>query len=214
MPDTRAAVAHQFDDPVQQYESSYLGMWIFLVTEILFFGGLFIGYTALRYMYADSFAEASTHLSVVLGSVNTAILIGSSLTMVLAVHSAQADDAKGLVRFLLFTIFLGLAFLAIKGIEYGHKFTEHLVPGPMFAYEGLQADHAELFFSLYFLMTGLHAAHMVIGVGILGVLTILAWRKHFSSVYYTPVDITGLYWHFVDIVWIFLFPLLYLIGRH
>lgn len=214
MPEAHAATAHQFEDAEQQYEAASLGMWIFLVTEVLFFGGLFTAYLVYRYEHAAAFAGASSHLGLWLGGINTAVLIGSSLTMALAVHAAQTGHRKTLIQFLGATIALGLVFLTIKGVEYSHKFHEHLVPGLNFAYEGADANAAELFFCLYFLMTGLHALHMIIGVGVLGVLAWLAWRGWFSSEYYAPVEVTGLYWHFVDLVWIFLFPLLYLIGRH
>jgi cytochrome c oxidase subunit 3 len=212
--DTSSILAHQFDDIEQQTEAATLGMWAFLVTEILFFGGLFLCYVVYRSNYPGAFASGSHHLDIFLGTVNTAVLIGSSLTMALAVHAAQLGHRQQLILFLVETLVLGAVFLGIKGIEYAHKFEEHLVPGPLFHFEGAHAQHAQIFFSLYFAMTGLHAAHMVIGIGILTVLTILAWRGKFSAVYYAPIEISGLYWHFVDIVWIFLFPLLYLIGRH
>lgn len=212
--ESQTALAHQFDDLEQQAEAVNLGMWTFLITEILFFGGLFAGYAVYRSAYPEAFASGSHHLDVFLGAVNTIVLIGSSLTMAMAVHAAQLGKREALIVFLLGTILLGLVFLGIKGIEYAHKFAEHLVPGQAFVYEGPHAQHAQLFFSFYFAMTGMHALHMVIGVGILAVLVVLAWRKRFSSAYYAPVEISGLYWHFVDIVWIFLFPLLYLIGRH
>jgi cytochrome c oxidase subunit 3 len=212
--ETRTIPAHQFDDLEQQYEAANLGMWAFLATEILFFGGLFLGYTVYRAAYPAAFAEGSHHLDIALGSVNTAVLIGSSLTMALAVHSAQVGKRQALVGFLGLTMLLGLVFLSIKFVEYGHKFAEALVPGAHFVYSGPSAPQVQLFVAFYFIMTGLHALHMVIGIGLLGVLAWLAWRDHFSAQYYTPVEIAGLYWHFVDIVWIFLFPLLYLIGRH
>lgn len=207
-------LAHHFSDLEQQREASTLGMWAFLITEIMFFGGLFTGYAVYRAAYPEAFAEASHHLDVLLGSINTVVLIGSSLTMALAVHGAQVNDRKALIRFLLLTMFLGLVFLGIKLIEYAHKFEEQLVPGSNFYYAGAHPQQVQLFFSFYFAMTGMHALHMIIGIGILSVLVILAWRGRFSSVYYSPVELTGLYWHFVDIVWIFLFPLLYLIGLH
>lgn len=209
-----AVLAHHFNDLEQQRKASTLGMWAFLITEIMFFGGLFTGYAVYRAAYPEAFAEASHHLDVLLGSINTAVLISSSLTMALAVHGAQVNDRKALIRFLLLTMFLGLVFLGIKLFEYAHKFAEQLVPGSNFHYEGAHAQQVQLFFSFYFAMTGMHALHMIIGIGILTVLVILAWRGRFSSVYYSPVELTGLYWHFVDIVWIFLFPLLYLIGLH
>jgi cytochrome c oxidase subunit 3 len=209
-----AHVAHHFDDARQQREAGSLGMWIFLVTEIMFFGGLFTAYVVYRALFPDTFAHASRHLNVVLGTTNTVVLITSSLTMALAVWSAQTDRRSGTVRALLATIGLGSVFLGIKAWEYAHKFHEGLVPGPAFAYSGPDAPHAQLFFSLYFTMTGLHALHMVIGIGLLLWLLSAARAGRFSAAYHTPVEVTGLYWHFVDIVWIFLFPLLYLIGRH
>jgi cytochrome c oxidase subunit 3 len=199
----------------QQFEASTLGMWTFLVTEIMFFGGLFLGYTVYRALYPEAFAEASRLLDYRLGAVNTAVLICSSLTMVLAVRAAQLSQRRPLIIFLVLTIILGSVFLVNKGFEYAHKFHEHLVPGPNFGPEAPLTDphHSQLFFSFYFGMTGLHALHMVIGIGILAVLVYQSWRGRFNSEYFAPVDITGLYWHFVDIVWIFLFPLLYLISR-
>ncbi len=206
-------MAHQFDDLDQQREACSLGMWIFLVTEIMFFGGMFTGYVVYRSAYPEAFADASRHLSVVLGAINTAVLICSSLTMALAVRGAQFGKRKALIGFLLVTILLGSLFLGIKAVEYSRKFHEHLVPGRAFSFEGPHARHAELFFSFYFAMTGTHALHMVIGIGVLAVLVVLSWRGWFSAEYHSPVELTGLYWHFVDIVWIYLFPLLYLISR-
>ena len=199
---------------VQQYAADSLGMWAFLLTEIMFFGGLFLGYTVYRSMYPEAFAEASHHLDIWLGSINTAVLITSSLSMALAVHSAQTNQRRGLIRFLLLTVLLGLVFLGIKGTEYLHKFEEHLIPGANFAYPGPHAHQVQLYFSFYFGMTGLHAFHMIVGIGLLAALVWQAGRGRFSSDYYAPVELIGLYWHFVDIVWIFLFPLLYLLGRH
>jgi cytochrome c oxidase subunit 3 len=226
-------VAHHFDDAEQQYTAAELGMWLFLATEVLFFGGLFCLYTVYRIWYHAAFVAGSHHLDIVLGSVNTAVLLTSSLTMVLAVHAAQINDRRGIVRYLMFTILLGVVFLSIKGYEYHEKFVEHLVPGrhflltdaenrppdshpalaPSRTTQSTNADigHTELFFSFYFAMTGLHALHMIIGIAILGVLAIAARRGSYSQEYFTPVEMTGLYWHFVDIVWVFLFPLLYLI---
>jgi cytochrome c oxidase subunit 3 len=189
-------------------------MWIFLATEVMFFGGLFTGYTVYRSTYMQAFADASNHLDIWLGSVNTAVLIFSSLTMALAVHSAQTGKRRALARFLFLTIVLGSVFLGIKFTEYYFKFEEHLVPGSSFTYGGPLARPAEIFFSFYFAMTGMHALHMIIGIGLLLGLVVKAQRGGFSTSYFTPVELIGLYWHFVDIVWIFLFPLLYLVGRH
>jgi cytochrome c oxidase subunit III len=210
------ALAHQFDTLEQQKESSTLGMWLFLVTEIMFFGGLFLAYVVYRSRYPAAFSAASHSLDVLLGGINTAVLIGSSLTMALAIWAAQVNRRKGIVLFLLLTIALGSTFLVIKTFEYADKFEHHHVPGPSFHFEhpSVQPEHAEIFFSLYFIMTGLHATHMVIGIAVLAVLAVLAWKGRYDSTYYNPLEMAGLYWHFVDIVWIFLFPLLYLLGAH
>ncbi len=214
MSEHHAALAHHFEDMDQQRESATLGMWAFLVQEVLFFGGLFAVYTVYRTAYPAAFADGSHHLDVVLGGINTAVLIGSSLTMALAVYAGQAGSRKGIVIFLVLTMLLGGVFLGIKAVEYAHKFHEHLVPGAFFGPEGVYAPQLELFFSLYFAMTGMHALRMVIGIGLMVWLIVKAVRGRFSAEYYAPVEMVGLYWHFVDIVWIFLFPLLYLIGRH
>jgi cytochrome c oxidase subunit III len=206
---------HHFDDMAQQTEASTLGMWVFLVTEVMFFGGLFMAYLVYRYRDPDGFAEASAHLNRVWGTANTAILIISSLTMALGVRAAQTSArAKTQVGWILATMSLGAAFLGVKVIEYAEKFEHHLVPGPNFHWAGKHPQTAEMFYSLYFCMTGLHALHMIIGLGLMTVIAIMAWRRTFDEHYYTPVEVSGLYWHFVDIVWIFLFPLLYLIGGH
>jgi cytochrome c oxidase subunit 3 len=208
------ALAHHFDNLAQQSEAATLGMWVFLVTEVLFFGGLFATYTIYRAWYPDAFAAASHELDVTLGSINTVVLITSSLTMALGVHAAQMGQRRLLMAFLAVTMLLGAVFLGIKGVEYYHKFVEHHVPGPAFQFEPEHLRHAQIFFSLYFIMTGLHAVHMVIGLGIMLVMFWLAWRGTITAEYYSPIEVSGLYWHFVDIVWIFLFPLLYLLGRH
>jgi cytochrome c oxidase subunit III len=211
-----AKLQHHFDDMEQQVEASVLGMWVFLVTEILFFGGLFLAYIVYRAAAPQAFQEASHHLSIGWGAFNTAVLIFSSLTMALAVRAAQTGrPARTQVMWLGGTMFLGAVFLGVKVIEYADKFKHHIVPGPYFDKSAwAHPAGVEQFYSLYFIMTGLHALHMIIGIGIMTVIAIMAWRKHFDSTYYTPVEVSGLYWHFVDIVWIFLFPLLYLIGRH
>jgi cytochrome c oxidase subunit 3 len=209
-----SAAAHQFDDLEQQKDASIFGMWIFLVTEVMFFGGMFLGYTVYRFRYPEAFMSASNRLDLMMGGVNTAVLILSSLTMALAVHAAQLNKRRLLIGFLLATIALGGVFLGIKAVEYNHKFHEHLVPGSSFQFEGPHSQNAQLFFSFYFAMTGFHALHMVVGIGLLGVIVWMAYKNRFSSGYYNPVEVSGLYWHFVDIVWIFLFPLLYLVGHH
>jgi cytochrome c oxidase subunit III len=213
--DQPAALAHHFDSLEQQKEASTLGMWVFLATEVLFFGGLFLTYTVYRNLYPGAFAAASRELDVLLGGVNTAVLITSSLTMALAVHAAQTGNRRALMLLLVATMALGGVFLGIKSVEYYHKFVEHHVPGPSFQFaEPEYAKNAQLFFSLYFMMTGLHALHMIIGIGIMLFMLWWAWNGTITPEYHAPIEISGLYWHFVDIVWIFLFPLLYLIGRH
>jgi cytochrome c oxidase subunit 3 len=205
---------HHFDTLGQQHEAATLGMWLFLITEVMFFGGLFLAYMLYRIWYPRAWSEASLELNVVLGGTNTIVLIGSSLTMALAVRAAQTGLRKQTVVWLLLTMALGLTFLVIKYFEYAEKFEHHHVPGINFHFPGPDAGPAQIYFSLYFLMTGLHATHMLIGFGLLSVITWMAARGRFSPDWYTPVEMSGLYWHFVDIVWIFLFPLLYLIGYH
>jgi cytochrome c oxidase subunit III len=218
------AVAHHFDDAEQQRDAATLGMWVFISQEVMFFGGALTAYIFYRSWYPQAFAHASRELDVQLGAINTVVLIASSLTMALAVHGAQigrrAQQLWGLALTMVqllwglaLTMVFGTVFLGIKSYEYAHKFHEGLVPGPHFTYHG-DAKEAQLFFSAYFALTGLHALHMIIGLGILTVLLVMAQRGRFGPHYYTPMELTGLYWHFVDIVWIFLFPLLYLIGRH
>ncbi len=208
------ALQHHFETMQQQKEASTLGMWVFLLTEVLFFGGLFFAYLLYRVWYFDAFAEASRTLDISLGAFNTAVLIGSSLTMALAVRSAQTNQRSATVRWLISTIVLGCVFLGVKVVEYADKFEHHHVPGPHFISESPWAAQEQLFFSLYFTMTGLHALHMIVGVGIMSVITWMAAKGKFDEHYYTPVEMAGLYWHFVDLVWIYLFPLLYLVERH
>ncbi|MFN7941924.1 MAG: cytochrome c oxidase subunit 3 family protein [Thermoanaerobaculia bacterium] len=208
------ALAHQFDSLEQQKESSTLGMWLFLVQEVMFFGGLFMCYLLYRWRDPMAFIAGSHELDVVLGLTNTVILISSSLTMAMAVHSAQLGRQRAIVRWLLLTMGLGLAFLGIKVVEYSAKWHHHLIPGEHFHFAGAVGARAEIFFSLYFAMTGMHALHMVVGVALILWLLRLCAKGRFSAAYHSPIENFGLYWHFVDIVWIFLFPLLYLIGRH
>jgi len=208
---------HHFENHDQQKDASTLGMWIFLVTEIMFFGGLFLAYIAYRTAYPDAFGAASNTLNIPLGAVNTAVLICSSLTMAMAVHSAAIGKNKLLITFLIATLVLGGVFLGVKAYEYHDKFVEHHVPGPNFDFKSEDAKHpvdphnASLYFALYFAMTGLHASHMIIGAVIIVVLIRMAAKNRFTPEWHTPIELFGLYWHFVDIVWIFLFPLLYLI---
>ena len=219
------ALRHHFASVAQQKNSASLGMWLFLVTEIMFFGGMFCAYLIYRLAHFNDFAAASSSLNIKLGAGNTVVLLLSSLTVVLAVNAAQRGKRKLLVFYLIATIVLGLAFLGVKAVEYHDKFVEHHVPGPNFNFvEEHAAEHADrapvnqqyaqMFFSLYFVMTGMHAIHMIIGVGLFAGLAVMAWKGRYDENYNTPVENAGLYWHFVDVVWIYLFPLLYLISRH
>jgi len=248
------ALAHQFDSMEQQQDASTFGMWVFLLTEIMMFGGLFTAYLIYRLKYYPAFVAGSTSISVSWGFANTLVLIGSSFTMAMSVWAAQTGRRKAQVWFLIGTMILGAAFLGVKAKEYYDKWDECHIPGignqiigkPFNTWGGCSAkdpklgniaqeiieraekDHeempasaaqqtakqTEIFFSFYFAMTGLHAFHMVIGLGLLAWLLLRAWRGEFTAQYFTPMELGGLYWHFVDIVWIFLFPLLYLISRH
>jgi cytochrome c oxidase subunit 3 len=215
-----AGLAHQFEDLAQQHDADTLGIWVFLVTEIMFFGGVFASYAILRWLYFAAFEAGSHLLDVRLGAINTVVLLGSSLTMALSVRSAQIGNRRALVLFLILTMILGGAFLGVKAYEYRQKFVEHIVPSLDWDPEGKilgrlapgGLDHAQLYFFFYFAMTGLHALHMIIGMGLLLWLVLRARKGNFTPQYFAPVEVVGLYWHFVDIVWIFLFPLLYLIG--
>ena len=207
------ALQHHFETLEQQHEASTLGMWVFLVTEVMFFGGLLVAYLLYRVWYPAAWSEGSLELDILLGGFNTVVLIGSSLTMALAVRAAQTGMPKATVRWLILTILLGLTFLVVKAFEYEHKWALNHIPGPNFQFEGPHARQVEIFLSLYFALTGLHALHMIVGVSLLGVIAWMAHRGRFSPQWSTPVELAGLYWHFVDIVWIFLFPLLYLVDR-
>lgn len=212
------ALREQFDTVAQQRDASTLGMWIFLITEVMFFGGMFLAYSIYRAKYPEVFAVASSSMNVYFGAANTVVLLCSSFTMVMAVRASQLGKRGGIIFWLIWTMLLGLTFLGVKAFEWNEKFELHHVPGMAnFHLNGVGSSMqgpASIFFSLYFAMTGLHALHMVVGVGILSYLMVETIRGKFTAEYMTPVDISGLYWHFVDIVWIFLFPLLYLIDRH
>ncbi|MDQ6655823.1 MAG: cytochrome c oxidase subunit 3 family protein [Verrucomicrobiota bacterium] len=207
-------VEHQFDTAEQQREAATMGMWLFLATEILFFGGMFLGYTAYRTYYPQAFAEASKHTLVLFGSVNTAILLISSTVMAFAVKAAKANRRGLLGLLLLVTASLGVLFLVLKGFEYSQEIHEGLFPGRNFHIDVADPVHAEMFYYLYWLMTGVHALHVTIGVVLIGFFALRAWFMNSFENHDTPIDLLGLYWHLVDIVWVFLFPLIYLVNRH
>jgi cytochrome c oxidase subunit III len=205
---------HHFATIEQQTEAAVMGMWVFLITEIMFFGGMFCGYMVYRSMYYQAWLEGSQHMEFWWGTINTVVLLCSSLSMASAVRASQLNLRKSTVVLLSITILFGLAFLGIKGIEYyGHIVKEHQFPGPGFRFEGANPSQVEMFFSFYFAMTGFHALHMVIGVGLVAYIAYQAWKGRYSSHYYTPVENVGLYWHFVDVIWIYLYPLFYLISK-
>jgi cytochrome c oxidase subunit 3 len=222
------ALQHHFRDLAQQKAASSLGMWVFIAQEVLFFGGLFTAYAVYRHAYPEAFSAGSHHLSWRVGFFNTLVLIGSSLTMAMGVYSAAKGRSKHIVAYLLATILLGSVFLGVKYFEYGEKIRPCfgdgppagcLVPGERFdagalGLSGEAGGNAQIFFSLYFGMTGLHALHMIVGIPIIALIARSAARGRYSPEWHTPVELVGLYWHFVDIIWIFLFPLLYLIGAH
>ena len=206
------AIAEQFEELPQQHLADQLGMWVFLATEVMFFGGLFACYTVYRFTNPEIFVQASHHLGLALGGINTAVLLCSSLTMALAVRSIQLGQRWATIGLLLATCLLGVVFLGIKGYEYHEKFVEHLVPGAGFHYDLPNGAKAQVFFWLYFAMTGLHGLHVLAGVLVLFTVAILVWTGRVDRQRYMTVEVAGLYWHFVDIVWVFLYPLLYLAG--
>ncbi len=230
------ALQHHFENMEQQREAGTLGMWVFLVTEIMFFGGMFLAYSIYRTLFPAAFASASNHLDITLGAVNTGVLILSSFTMAMAVYFTQIGKRRPQILCLVLTLVLGLTFLGIKAVEYRDKYHDHLIPGhlipwnpfgPAVQEEGQPLDHhklhllpgatvrqVEMFYWIYFAMTGMHALHMIIGAGLLSFLIYFSWKGRYDPEYHSPVEVSGLYWHFVDIIWIFLFPLLYLLGRH
>jgi cytochrome c oxidase subunit 3 len=207
-----AHVQHHFADAEQQRESAKLGMWIFLLTEVLLFGGLFVAYGIFRAWYPDMFYSAHKHLDVTLGTINTIVLITSSLTMALSIRSMQVNKKNETMIYLILTLIFAATFMVIKYFEYTHKIELGQLPGVMYSYEAIQGSNPHIFFSIYFSMTGLHGIHVLIGMIVITWILIRTSKNHFSPEYYTPIEMTGLYWHLVDLIWIFLFPLLYLIG--
>jgi cytochrome c oxidase subunit III len=207
--------AEQFEDAGQQYLTVTLGMWAFLITEIMFIGAVFMTFFIYRQRFPEVFMEGGHLLSWKIGAINTVVLLTSSYTMVMAVHFARIGDQKSLVRWLVFTMVLGLAFVIIKSTEYTFEYYEALIPGLNYSdhfHDHERPRELKLFMTMYFAMTGLHALHMIVGLGVMLVITYFAWRGSFTAEYNNPVDMAGLYWHFVDLVWVFLFPTLYLLG--
>jgi cytochrome c oxidase subunit 3 len=211
---TVLALREQFATPEQQRKSATVGMWIFIITEVMLFGGLFTAYTVYRFSNTKAFDTGSSEMEIVLGAINTAVLICSSFTMALAVHSAEAGKQRLLAVFLILTMLIGAVFLGIKFTEYYKHYQDHKVPGFWFEEGGPEAGGVQLFFVFYFIMTALHATHMLVGEGVLLVLLVRSLIGTFSSAYYTPIEIGGLYWHFVDIVWVFLYAIFYIPGLH
>lgn len=219
--------AHHFDDPTQQFDSGRMGVWIFLVTEILFFGGMFCAFAIFRSWYFEAFKKAHEHLDKVMGGINTVVLICSSLTMALGVRAAQQSKKKLTVWMLALTIIFAFCFLVIKYFEYKHKWAEGLLPGGWFGHPRFTSDpnlvktaleelgdpKQGIFFAVYFMMTGVHGLHVIIGIALITWILVRAQKGQFSSRYYAPVEGVGLYWHLVDLIWIYLFPLLYLVGH-
>jgi cytochrome c oxidase subunit III len=209
-----ASVREQFATERQQRHTQTFGMWIFLITEVMFFGALFVAFTVYRMYYHVAFAAGSADMEIVLGSINTAVLLTSSLTMALAVYNAEVGKERLLGWFLVATLVLGCVFLAIKFTEYYLHYLDHKMPGVSWSYPGPNAPKVEMFFVFYYFMTGIHAIHMVIGIGLLLVMLVRTLAGSFEGGYSTPVAVAGLYWSFVDVVWVFLFAIFYIQGLH
>ena len=203
---------HHFRDMDQQFNTAKIGMWLFLVTEVLMFGGLFVGYGIMHSRHPEAFMAAHHHLNRTLGALNTVVLLLSSFTMVMAVWAAQTSRKKLVILFLLITLLCAGTFMVVKYYEYSHKFHEGLLPGKFYSHEGDTVPGQFMFFSFYFMMTGLHGIHVLLGMVVISWLLYRAIRGDFSAEYFSPVDITGLYWHLVDLIWIYVFPLMYLIS--
>lgn len=204
-------VSHHFENADQEMDSCKMGMWLFLLTEILLFGGLFVAYVVFRSWHPETWEAGAEHLAWEMGAVNTAILITSSLTMALAIRQAQLNDKKGTVMLLLATVLLAAGFLVVKYFEYSHKFHMGIFPGgENYIFAGKHLSNEYIYFSIYYMMTGLHVLHVIFGMIAILWVTLRAAKGEFYSAYYTPVEVVGLYWHLVDLIWIFLFPLLYL----
>lgn len=206
-----AHLQHHFASHEQQLDASKIGMWLFLATEVLLFGGLFVGFALSQSAHPEAFIEAHHHLDKTLGALNTVVLLFSSFTMVMAVHYTKINERSKAMVGLVITLICAAAFLVVKYVEYSHKFHDGLLPGMFYHHIGDTVPNQFIFFSFYFMMTGLHGLHIVGGMIAITWVLLRTRKGHFSSVYYGPVDLVGLYWHLVDLIWIYLFPLLYLI---
>ena len=206
------ALREQYSTPQQQRDTSTVGMWIFLATEVMFFGALFAAFAVYRMYYTQGFLEGSHGMTLAIGSINTAVLFTSSLTMSLAIHSISENKQSRAYWLLLTTAFIGLVFLALKFTEYFIHYQEHKVPGIWFVSHDPQAGPEQMFYVFYFAMTGLHVIHLSIGIGIAITMAVRTALGRFNAYYHTAIDIAGLYWHFVDIIWVFLFTIFYVPG--
>jgi cytochrome c oxidase subunit 3 len=204
-------LAHHFESLEKQAHAARLGMWLFLATEVLLFTALFAAYGVYRFLYPEGFAQSSRSIETWIGLVNTIVLVTSSFTVAMGLDAAVKGKNRRTALLFAASVGLALVFLGFKAIEYTHHFQEGQLPGRYYTFEGVQAPGASLYFSLYFLITGLHGIHVVIGMTALAVVGALAWRGRFTPAYHTPVELSGLYWHLVDLIWIFVFPLIYLI---
>ncbi len=196
---------------MHEFSSAKEGIWLFMVTEILMFGGLFVGYFLMHAIYPETFKEGASHLDWVMGSINTVVLIASSFTMALSIHYIQKGQTQKANWALIVTLVCAATFLVIKYFEYSHKFHDGLLPGKFFSNPEAVAQNMGLYFGFYFCMTGLHGTHVLIGMGLIAWVLFRNMRGDFSPEYFTAVEGVGIFWHIVDLIWIFLFPLLYLV---
>jgi cytochrome c oxidase subunit 3 len=206
-----SVLAHHFESLDKQAHAARLGMWIFIATEVLLFTALFAGYAVYRFLFPESFSLASRHIETWIGLVNTIVLVTSSFTVALGLHRATRGDGRGTALFFALSVLLALVFLGFKFVEYSHHFEEGQLPGRFYTYAGVQGPGVPMFFALYFMITGLHGIHVVVGATILAVIGVRAARGAYTPEYHVAVELAGLYWHLVDVIWIFVFPLIYLI---
>ncbi len=205
------ALAHHFESLEKQTHAARLGMWLFLATEVLLFTALFAAYAVYRFLFGADFAAASRHIETWIGVTNTVVLVTSSFTVALGLDRARRGDGRKTALFFGLSVLMALVFLGFKALEYTHHFQEGQLPGQFYTYEGIKANGAPIFFSLYFLITGLHGLHVVVGMTVLTVIGVRAARNAYTVEYHVPVELAGLYWHLVDLIWIFVFPLIYLV---